>query len=148
MCPERIFKEFYHVSSSTSSHVTTHTVPFMLVVPKGKSKRGSGGGGLASSNGSTCPSPGSAVPFCMAQQMLRLLLLIVYPFSTIKRQLELAELNYRLSHCLSSNLGPPKCIQAKSATLLLVLKSLYPFSLPCTVASASLSMVFPVRTHQ
>ena len=43
VCPERTFKEFYHVSSSTSSHVTTHTVPFMLVVPKGKSKRGRGG---------------------------------------------------------------------------------------------------------
>ena len=37
------------------------------------------GGGLASSNGSACSSPGSVLPFLMAQQMLRSLLLIVYP---------------------------------------------------------------------
>ena len=37
------------------------------------------GGGLASSNGSACSSPGSALPFLMAQQMLRSLLLIAPP---------------------------------------------------------------------
>ena len=41
-------------------------------------KRG-GVEGLASSNGPACPSPGSAVPFLTAQQMLMLLLLIVHP---------------------------------------------------------------------
>ena len=35
VCPERTFKEFLHDSSSPHSHVTDHTVPLMLVVPKG-----------------------------------------------------------------------------------------------------------------